>query len=354
MTLFMEAYSMDFKDPFIRLSDLRDMNRFHLGTWAVMFCALAACLSAQPRELKPGAPAFAPRLDPLNDPPQTEAMQIERDYDRFQDKTTIRVEGIRPGVTKGESRIFLNAVCSYDGADVAGKPDKVAINLLSVSEEFQYVDLREGLQFILLIDSKRIKVPAKFVKAGTTREKDPKSLESFVAIVDADMLVAMATAQSVEAQLGNAEFKLGAMEQLSLRKFAETVNLVAPLPKPALAELPQLPGPARVDAVAVHLAQARIDEAQEKVDKLTAACLKRLEQTPVYTAALNAAQDLEEKKDKLAPGAERADISQQWLEARAKVGLIKSSALLEDNELTAARRQLGEAQGALRGMKKGK
>ena len=322
--------------------------------WTLLLLTGASSLSihAQPREAKPAAPAFAARLDPLTDPPQTEPMPVEREYDRFQDKSTIKVEGVRPGVTKGESRIFINATTSFDGPEVVGKPEKVAINLLSVAEDFQYVDLREGLQLILLVDNKRLRVPAKFVKAGTTKDRNPKSLESFVAIVDADVLVAMATADSVEAQLGNAEFKLGAMERQSLRKFGEAVNLLAPLPRPAPVEVAAVPGPARVDAVAIHMAQAKVDEAQEKVDKLTAACLQVLDQGAAYAGALRAVQDLEARKDKLPPGSERAEVSQQWLEAKAKATLIKSSALLEDSELTAARRELADAQGALRAMRK--
>jgi hypothetical protein len=334
---------------------LRNRLLTHSPTCAralLLIVALTCCLTAA---AAPVPPSFAPaggRMDPTTDPPQTEPMPIEREYDRFQDKTTIRVEGIRPAVTKGESRIFINATSSGDGAELTGKPDKVAINLLAVSEEFQYVDLRDGLEFILLINNKRVRVPAKFVKAGMTKDHNPKSLEQFVAIVDADVLVGMATADSVEAQLGQSEFKLGAMEQLSLRKFAEKINLVPPLPKAAAAALDTAlaNGPVRADAVAFHLAQAKVDQAQEKVDKLTLACLQRLEPNPQYTAALKAAQDLEAKKDKTPAGSQRAEISQQWLEAKAKVGLIKSSALLEDDDLTAARRELADAQTALRAL----
>ena len=325
------------------------LNRLSIA--GVIGCCVARLTMAE-------VPAFPPppvnpamgRLDPTADPPQTELIAIDREYDRFQDKTTIRVEGIRPTVTKGESRIFINATSSFDGVEITTKPDKVAINLLAVSEDFQYADLRDGLQFILLINHNRVRVPAKFVKAGTTRDRNPKSLESFVAIVDADVLVGMATAETVEAQLGSAEFKLGAMEQLSLRKFAEAVNLVAPLPKATAAELDSAlaNGPVRPDAVALHLAQAKVDEAQEKVDQLTSACIQRLDKSPPFTTAVKAARELEEKKDKTPIGPQRGEISQQWLEAKAKVSLIKSSALLENEELSTARRSLADAQGALR------
>jgi len=40
-------------------------------------------------------------MDPTTDPPQAEPVPVEREYDRFQDKTTIRVEGVRPAITKG-------------------------------------------------------------------------------------------------------------------------------------------------------------------------------------------------------------------------------------------------------------
>ena len=314
-------------------------------------CVWVSRNSAQP------APAFAAnagRLDPTTDPPQTEPMPIERDYDRFQDKTTIRVEGIRPAITKGESRIFLNATSSSDGPEGTAKPEKVALNLLAVSEEFQFADLRDSLQLIILVDGKRVRVPARFVKAGVTKDRNPKSLESFVAIIDAELLIAMATADSVEAQLGGTEFKLGAMEQLSLRKFAEKVNLVAPLPKAAAAALDNAlaNGPVRPDAIAFHLAQAKVDQAQEKVDLLTSACLVRLEPSAPYAGALKAAGDLEAKKDKTPAGPQRGEISQQWLEAKAKLGLIKSSALLEDQELTTARRELADAQTNLRAMRR--
>ena len=318
------------------------------------FC-MATLTWAQPPTVTP--PASNPpvsRLDPTADPPQTEAMPIDREYDRFQDKTTIKVEGIRPGVNRGESRIFINATSSFDGVEVTVKPDKVAINLLAVSEDYQYVDFRDGLEFILLIDNKRVRVPAKFLKAGITKDHNPKSLESFVAIVDAGVLVSMATADLVEAQLGATEFKLGAMEQLSLRKFAETVHLVAPLPKAAAAALDHAlaAGPMRADAVAIHLAQAKVDEAQEKVDRLMSACMERLDQSPPYTAAVKITQELEEKKDKTPAGAQRGQISQQWLEAKAKVSLIKSSALLEDEALSDARRVLADGQASLRNLQR--
>ena len=320
--------------------------------WAFA-CGLTAAVWGQPMRAAPPAPPVAPppaRWDPLTDPPQTEVMPVEREYDRFQDKITIKVEGIRPAVTKGESRIFINATTSFDGPEVTGKPEKIALNLMSVAEDFQYVDLREGLQLILLINNSRTRVPARFVKAGTTRDREPKSLESFVAIIDAEVLVGMATAQKVEAQLGASEFKLGTMEQLSLRKFAETVNLVAPLPKAAANALDAAiaADPVRPDAVAVHLAQAKVDEAQEKVDQLTGVCLKKLEKSPQYEAVLKISREFEAKKDNAPPGAERADISQQWLEAKAKVSLMKSSAMLEDADLSTARRALTDAQAALR------
>jgi hypothetical protein len=104
----------------------------------------------------------------------------------------------------------------------------------------------------------------------------------------------------------------------------------------------------RPDAVAIHLAQAKVDEAQEKVDQLTGACMLKLGKTPQYAAALKIAQELEAKKDSAPPGAERADISQQWLEAKAKLSLIKSSAMLEDGDLSTARRELADAQANLR------
>lgn len=318
------------------------------------FCMVTLTGAQPPAVAPPVSNLPVSRLDPTADPPQTEAMPIEREYDRFQDKTTVKVEGIRPGVTRGESRIFINATSSFDGVEVTVKPDKVAINLLAVSEDYQYVDFRDGLEFILLIDNKRVRVPAKFLKAGMTKDHNPKSLESFVAIVDAGVLVGMATAELVEAQLGSTEFKLGAMEQLSLRKFAESVHLVAPLPKAAAAALDHAlaAGPMRADAVAIHLAQAKVDEAQEKVDRLTSACLERLDQSPPYTAAVKITQELEETKDKTPAGAQRGQISQQWLEAKAKVSLIKSSALLEDEPLSDARRVLADAQASLRNLQR--
>src|SRR5436305_1167853 len=45
---------------------------------------------------------------------------------------------------------------------------------------------------------RRVRVPARFQKAGLTKDRTPKTLESFVAILDADVLVQMATAPAVE------------------------------------------------------------------------------------------------------------------------------------------------------------
>lgn len=304
----------------------------------------------------PTAPAPSARLDPTQDPPQAEPLAVDRDYDRFQDKTTIRVEGVRPQITRGESRLFINATSSADGTEVTVQPTKVQLNVLAVSDDFQYADLKDGLQFILLINGSRVRVPAKFVKAGTSRDRAAHAMESFVAIIDADVLVQMATARTVEGQLGAAEFKLGAMEQLSLRRFAEAVKLLAPLPSDApgndaLRTATQA-GPVRVDAVALHLAQARIDELQEKVDRLTAACLTKLAQNKDYLAACDSAAELESKKDKAPAGPQRAAVSQQWLEARARVSLLKSSALLDDADLAAARRELTDAQSAMKAMQR--
>src|SRR5437016_638829 len=207
------------------------------AAWGVRFltCFVVLGLVVAGMLARPGttfalAPAAEP-LDPTLDPPQAEPMPIEKEYDRFQDMTTIKVEGIRPAITKGESRLFINATSSCDGVMVTTKPTKIAINLLAVSDDFQYADLKDNLQLILLINNNRVRIAAKFLKAGMTKERNPKSLESFVAIVDADVLVGMATASGVEGQLGTTEFKLGPMEQLSLRKFAEQVTLIAPLPK---------------------------------------------------------------------------------------------------------------------------
>jgi hypothetical protein len=305
-------------------------------------------------------PAFSPapaqgRMDPTTDPPQADPMPVEREYDRFQDKTTVRVEGIRPAVTRGESRIFISATSSCEGPEVNGKPEKVTLSILAVSDEFQFVDARDALQFILLIDNQRVRVPAKFVKAGMTRDShNPKTLETFTAVVEGKVLASMVTADIVEAQLGATEIKLGVVEQLSLRRFAETVNLLAPLPKPAATALDAAlsAGPVRADAIALHLAQAKVDEAQEKVDRLMAASLARLDKSDAYQAAVKAARELEVKKDQTPAGPQRGEISQQWLEAKAKMNLIKSSALLEDAELAAARRDLADAQTAVKGLQR--
>ena len=93
-------------------------------------------------------------------------------------------EGIRPAITKGESRIFINATTSFDGAEAAVKPQKVAINLLSVADEFQFVDLREGLELILLIDGKR--VPSDMF------EKSSNAPVSFTILLDASGSMALA------------------------------------------------------------------------------------------------------------------------------------------------------------------
>ncbi len=321
----------------------------------IAVASVAVVARAGPPPLTTPAPASttpAPQWNPTADPPQAEPVAIEREYDRFQDKTTIKMEGIRPSVTKGESRLFINVTSSCDGTTVTVKPQKVAINLLAVSEDFQYADLKDSLQLILLINNNRVRVPARFMKAGTSKDRSPRALESFVAIIDADVLLQMATGRTVEGQLGSTEFKLGPMEQLSLRKFAEAVKLVDPMPKGAAAAMESAisTGPVRADAVAIHLAQARIDELQEKVDRLTAMCLGKLEQSKDYVAACDAATDLEAQKDKTPAGPQRANISQQWLEARAKVALTRSSALLEDGDLAAARRELSDAQANMRSL----
>jgi hypothetical protein len=325
-------------------------------------------------------------------------MPVLRDYDRFQDKTSVRVEGIRPAITKGDSRLFLTVTCSADGSAIATKPAKVQIEVLAVSDSYQYADLKDGLQLIFLLTGaptaaaaapttapaqnvpvpraipagvgapatmaalappgqanvRRVRVPARFEKAGLTKDRNPKALESFVAIVDADVLVQMATAQLVEGQLGGAEFKLGTMEQLSLRRLAEQVKLLAPLPEPDAAALDRAlaNGPVRADAVALHLAQAKVDGLQETVDRLTAARLEKLEATKEYQNAQKAALELEAKKDETPAGPQRTDVSQRWLEARAKVSLMKSSALLDDTELANAKRDLADAQTALHNLQR--
>src|SRR5689334_18282238 len=123
-----------------------------------LLCAMSPLVFAEP--LRP--PAFFPAggpMDPTADPPQAEPMPVQKEYDRFQDKTTIKVEGIRPAITRGDSRIFINATSSCDGIEMTGKPEKIALNLLAVSDEFQYADLRDNLQFILLINNNRVRVP---------------------------------------------------------------------------------------------------------------------------------------------------------------------------------------------------
>lgn len=356
----------------------------------------AALVAAEP---PPSSTAFFPAtgnasdtqpsqvpLDPTADPPQAQVVPVLRDYDRFQDKTSVRVEGIRPTVTKGESRLFLTVTCSADGSAIATKPAKVKVEVLAVSDAYQYADLKDGLQLIFLLTGapttapaanvpvprampagvgeatpgqapgnvRRVRVPARFQKAGMTKDRNPKTLESFVAIVDADVLVQMATAPGVEGQLGGAEFKLGTMEQLSLRRLAEQVKLLEPLPEPDAAALDRAlaNGPVRADAVALHLAQAKVDGLQEAVDRLNVARLEKLEATKEYQTAEKAALELEAKKDETPAGPQRAEISQHWLEARAKVSLMKSSALLDDTELATAKRDLGDAQTALHNLQR--
>ena len=334
------------------------------------------------------APVDQP-LYPMSDPPQIQTMPVIAEYDRFQDKTTLRVEGIRPAITKGFSRLFINAACSYDGQTIAVKPSKVQFTLLAVSDDYQYADSRDDLLLIFLIayptppstaaasqpalpplpnslkiddppagvpasqptTVRRVRIPVRFVKAGTTKDANSKCLESFVAIVDAEVLLQLVNAPLVEGQLGGAEFKLGAMEKLSLRHFAEQAKLIAPQPTPDTAGSPLIAGvPVHVDPAALHMAQAKVDAAQEKVNAAADNVLNQLQQNKEYTQAAKAAADLEARKDATPAGPQRSQISQQWLEARAKVNLLKSSAMLEDPALLAARNELADAQNSLRAL----
>ena len=52
----------------------------------------------------------------------------------------------------------------------------------------------------------------------------------------------------------------------------------------------------------------------------------------------------------MSPGPDRAEVSQQWLEAKGKANLIKSQVLLEDPELIAARRELTDTQAKLKAL----
>jgi hypothetical protein len=324
------------------------------------------------------SPAAQPdtQLNPVADPPQGEVVPVLRDYDRFQDKVTLRVEGIRPTITRGDSRIFLTAACSADGGAFTSKPSKVQITVLAVSDAYQYAEMKDDLQLIFLITKqaapsvplprglggaastqpsvRRVRVPARFQRAGMTKDKDPKALESFVAILDADVLPDLATGPIVEGQLGGAEFKFGPMEQLSLRRFAEKVKLLAPMPPADEQALDRAlaNGPVRADAVAMHLAQAKLDAAQEQLDKLTVTVMAKLEKDKAYRAATQDVEKLEAKKDKTPAGPLRADVSQQWLEAKAKVAAIKSAAMLDDIDLAAARRDVADAQAALQSLQR--
>jgi hypothetical protein len=196
-----------------------------------------------------------------------------------------------------------------------------------------------------------VRIPVRFVKAGTTKDANSKCLESFVAIVDAEVLLQLVNAPLVEGQLGGAEFKLGAMEKLSLRQFAEQAKLIAPQPTPDTGNPPLIAGvPMHVDTAALHIAQAKVDAAQEKVNAAADNVLNQLQQNKEYKQAAKAAADLEAHKDATPAGAQRSQISQQWLEARARVNLLKSSAMLEDPALMAARNELTDAQNALRAL----
>lgn len=315
-------------------------------------------------------------FNPVADPPQAQVLPVLREYDRFQDKVTLRVEGIRPTITKGDSRIFLTTACSSDGSEFSAKPAKVQITVLAVSDAYQYAEMKDDLQLIFLITRqaapsvplprgvagaastqpavRRIRVPARFQRAGMTKDKSPKALESFVAILDADVLPDLATAPIVEGQLGGAEFKFGPTEQLSLRRFAEKVKLLAPMPPADEQALDRAlaNGPVRADAVVMHLAQAKLDAAQERLDSLTAAAMAKLEKDKAYRAATDDVEKLEAKKGKTPAGPLRADVSQQWLEAKAKVAAIKSAAMLEDADLAAARRDVADAQAALQSLQR--
>ena len=297
-------------------------------------------------------PASNEHLDPTTDPQQNDIMTVEREYDRFQDKISIKTEGIRPQIVKGESRIFVNVTSVTDGKEVTTKPEKLQVNLLSVADDFQYGELREGLEFILLVNDHRIRIPAKFLKAGMTRDRSPKALESFVCIVDASLLVEMIGANSVDAQLGNTEMKFGVAERMSMRRFAEEVKLMEAMPKQAAAAVAGAltNNSAKPDLVALHMAEIQEKMAQEKVDKLTASMVAKVEQKSEYIAAFRKAQELEQRKDQMSPGPDRAEVSQQWLEAKGKANLIKSQVLLEDPELIAARRELTDTQAKLKAL----
>ena len=293
---------------------------------------------------QPSNGPFPGRMDPSGDPPQADQVPVQREYDRFADQNTVKIEGVRPAIMKGESRLFINASSIFDGTEVSAKPDKVALNLLCVSDDFQFADTRENLTFIVLVDKERFKVPAKFIKAGLTKDRFPKCLESFVAIVPADVVVRMATGESIEGQLGPVEFKIGLMEKASFHGFAEAVKLVGP----SLATAPQANGiGVRPDELAFRLAQAKIDNAQQRLDEATSRCNARLEQSPEFILAQEAVKEAEQKKDHSATGPQRVEASQSWLAARGKLSLLRANALQQDAGAIEARKTLTDAQAAL-------
>ena len=76
--------------------------------------------------------------------------------------------------------------------------------------------------------------------------------------------------------------------------------------------------------------------------------MQRLEQAVDYAAANDQVRETEARKEKEPAGPRRADASQAWIEAKAKVSMMRTAALMQDESVVAAKKELAEAQAALR------
>jgi hypothetical protein len=141
-------------------------------------------------------------------------VNVVDDYDRFKDLTAVQLRpmlvfggGMTP-IIYGIARFYLTAGFTYQGKQKI-KPDtiSVAFETLEAGREFGSASQR---RLILLVDNERLDL-------GTTNHDELEGGERLFLNLPYDVFLKVATAKTVEAQLGRLEFRLNAKHLAGLR-----------------------------------------------------------------------------------------------------------------------------------------
>jgi hypothetical protein len=142
------------------------------------------------------------------------AQQVNTEYDRFKDETTIKLEKTRVAGTGDDDALYVLVSATFRGTKpLAESAPMLSFFSASPSRHFEY-----DRELIFLIDGRR-------VRAGTMLLVDFKEgAEWIMAPLQIETLAQLARAKKIEGKVGDREFILTAKQIEALRAFLARIT----------------------------------------------------------------------------------------------------------------------------------